>query len=385
MPYPHAIRLRGPWQCQPLARAGGGPLPPPSRVFPPCAWDAACGSDFFGTVRFARAFHPPSALDPHERIWLVVEGVDARGEVTLNGRYLGGVDGYAVPASWDITDLVKGQNELTIDVKCLDDAGGEWRLGHEHRPGGLTGEVRLEIRSSSFVEDLAVWAMATSSSETQTISTTLMVSGAVGGGAAGDQAIVVNGLGRELLYAPVTAGERFDLETGVPDLPTWPFRAGQALAIGEAEFAELEIKLISGAAAAWQTRLRTAAGTMVRGSTCGGISASGRTIPWPTIVVEPPDDMDQLQASFRRSIEGAPLIGLHGVAVAPVYEWFDMSATAIIQILPSNWLNRVGPRLAHHPSLVAWALAGKAASGEQERETAFGRPTIHAPATHDAR
>lgn len=380
MPYPHPIRLRGPWQCQPLTRAGGGPLPPPSRVFPPCAWDAACGSDFFGTVRFARTFHSPNALNPHERVWLVVEGVDARGAVTLNGRCLGAVDGYALPASWDITDLVKGQNELTIDVECPIDTSGWGRLGHEHRPGGLTGEVRLEIRSLAFVEDLAVWA-ATPSADVPV----LTVSGTIIGATVGDQALVVNGLGGELLYAEVTAGERFEFEASVPDMPVWPFRSGQALAIDNIAFAELEIKLISGAAAAWQTRLRTAATPVVRGSPNGGLSASRQAIPWPTVVVEPPVDIAQLEASLRRSIEGAPLIGLRGVAEAPVYEWFDRARTAIFQMLPREWLDRVGPRLAHHPSIVAWALIGKAVPGEQERERAFGRPILYPLATGHAR
>lgn len=377
MAYPHPIRLRGPWQCQPLVRAGGGPLTPPSRVFPPCTWDTACGSDFFGTVRFARAFHPPSAVDPHERVWLVVEGADARGQVTLNGRHVGCVDGYALPASWDVTDLLKRQNELTIDVECPDDASGMGRLGHGRRPGGLTGEVRLEIRSSSFVENLAVWAVAVPLSDVRSSDVpVLTVSGTViGGGTVGDQALVVNGLGREILYAEVTAGERFEFEANVPDMPVWPFRSG--LAIGAIEFAELEIKLISGAAAAWQTHVRTAATPTIRDLHNGGLFASGQTIPWPTIVFEPPLDIAQLEASLRRPVEGALLIGLRGVAGASVYEWFDTSATAIVQVLPSEWLDCVGPRLAHHPSIVGWSLVGEPVP--EARESVFGRPIIYPP------
>ena len=41
--YPHRIRLRGPWECQPLARAGDVPEPsrPPFRVTMPCRWREA--------------------------------------------------------------------------------------------------------------------------------------------------------------------------------------------------------------------------------------------------------------------------------------------------------------------------------------------------------
>lgn len=366
MAYPHPIRLHGPWGCQPLARSGDGPVPPPSRVFPPCTWETACGSDFFGTVRFTRTFHPPSALDPHERVWLVVEGADARGEVSLNGQRLGSVEGYALAAEWEVNDLLQGQNELTIDVECRDDESEVLRLGREHRPGGLTGEVRLEVRSTAFVAGLALWAVATSSGAALTVSGTV-------GGQAGTHTLVVNGLGRELLYAEVPVDDRFDLNASVPDLPGWP-TPGQAVGTGDSPLAALEIKLISGATAAWQARLRTAAAPLARVTEGRGLSIAGRPTAWPTIIVEPPDDVNQFPASVRQPIQAAGLVGLRGVAHASVYKWFDQSATAIVQMLPSEWLERVGPRLAHHPSIIAWELVGGTAAGE--RETAFGRPVI---------
>src|SRR2546423_196049 len=47
--YPHRIRLRGPWECEPLESAGGT-LPPPSRVTMPCHWHETGLSDVAGPL-----------------------------------------------------------------------------------------------------------------------------------------------------------------------------------------------------------------------------------------------------------------------------------------------------------------------------------------------
>jgi hypothetical protein len=363
MAYPHTIRLRGPWQCQPLAREGGGPLPPPSRVFPPCRWTAACGDDFFGTVRFMRTFHPPRKLDPHERLWLVVDGADARGDVFLNGQTLGSVAGYALADEWDITELLRTQNELIIDVECLPGASaiGRSRLGYEHCSGGLTGEVRLEVRSSAFVAGLAVWAVAQK----------IKVSGTVYGAAGVGLALVVNGLGRELMYAGLTADSRFELEARVPDMPVWP--------LAPADFAQIEIKLVSGATAAWQAKLQTAASPMVRDCEGGEFTVLDEPVAWPTTVIGPVDDAGRphTPASLEHLVQRRPCVGLGGMADAAIYDWFDQSATAVAQMLPNAWLHRVGPRLAHHPSIVAWAFADEGPPAKRESDVAFGRPILH--------
>ena len=67
--YPHRIRLRGPWQCEPLARAiqhADGhvemvpqDLPPPCPMIMPCRWGESSLGDFAGRVRFRRRFGVP--------------------------------------------------------------------------------------------------------------------------------------------------------------------------------------------------------------------------------------------------------------------------------------------------------------------------------------
>lgn len=130
---PHRIRLRGPWECQALSRAGGGAVPGPMRMTLPCRWDEGGLPDFAGLVRFTRRFGLPTNLDPTEQVWLVFEGVDASARVTLNANLLG-VHAGAEPFEFEITRLLQPRNELQVEVESPSSRGGLW------------GEVALEIR-----------------------------------------------------------------------------------------------------------------------------------------------------------------------------------------------------------------------------------------------
>src|SRR5689334_11433430 len=119
--YPHRIRLRGPWQCEPLerlqlpkprgessspagdphqpdaparARLLGNPrgsqsltprleshVTPPRTVRMPCRWRDAGLGDFAGRVRFSRNFGYPGQIDSWERVWLTFAGIEGRAEI----------------------------------------------------------------------------------------------------------------------------------------------------------------------------------------------------------------------------------------------------------------------------------------------------------------
>ena len=159
MSQPHVIRLRGPWQYEPLERwvldADGGrgaiePLPPPGRIVMPCDWSQTLGRDFRGRVRFVRAFGKPTRLDPAEQVWLVVAGVDLTGQAELNGLPLGSLTGWHATARFDVTSLLAERNELKIEVELPPlSYADEQRLRCDRAglAGGVIGEVRLEILS----------------------------------------------------------------------------------------------------------------------------------------------------------------------------------------------------------------------------------------------
>jgi len=125
--YPYPIRLRGPWECEPVARWIGGAdgstvyetdhLPPAGRVRVPGEWSEALGPGFRGRVRFRRRFHAPTGLEAHERLMLVIEGIDPSGDVQLNGRHLGRVESMEETKTFDVTGLVAANNELVIEVE----------------------------------------------------------------------------------------------------------------------------------------------------------------------------------------------------------------------------------------------------------------------------
>src|SRR5947209_8112469 len=123
--YPHRIRLRGPWECEPLERRPpeASAVPPMLfRVTMPCRWAEAGLADFPGRVRFRRRFGYPGRIDAHERVWLTFAGVADRAEVWLNGVRLGDHQG---PGAFvfEVTSLLSERNELVVEVEGGADGG----------------------------------------------------------------------------------------------------------------------------------------------------------------------------------------------------------------------------------------------------------------------
>jgi hypothetical protein len=144
--YPHRIRLRGPWECEPLARAGPDDLPPPRRMTLPCRWAEGGLADFAGCVRLTRRFGYPGRIDEHERVWLTAAAVDAVAELTINGTPIGRFTAEDGPFEAEVTRLLQSRNELTVTVE-----------GGIH--GGLWGEVALEVRCLAFLRNIHVEAV----------------------------------------------------------------------------------------------------------------------------------------------------------------------------------------------------------------------------------
>ena len=153
----HTIRLRGPWQVEPVARfvfeADGTylpdetNLPPAARVTMPADWSATCGADFIGRVRYRRVFHRPTGLDSGERVFLVVEPARSSACITLKGAVVGLVKAGEPAGRFEITERLEEDNrlEITVDHPALDYMRSTVGDPALLPPGGLVGEVRLEI------------------------------------------------------------------------------------------------------------------------------------------------------------------------------------------------------------------------------------------------
>ena len=122
----HTIRLRGPWQLEPVfryvRRADGGferqesGLPAATRMQMPADWGAALGADFLGRVRYVRTFNAPPGLQPDERVWLVVEPQRSLARVVMVEETLGEVAAEGPPQRFDITHRLSPHNRLEIFV-----------------------------------------------------------------------------------------------------------------------------------------------------------------------------------------------------------------------------------------------------------------------------
>lgn len=153
----YPIRLRGPWQLEPtkqfILQADGSylptcdDLPPPVRQKMPADWSAVLGGDFLGRVCYRRTFQKPTGLDEGQRVWLVVEPPRSEGCVLLAKHLLGFIFPGEPAGRFDITERLNSHNELEIvvDHPALDEMRSKVGNPFELPPGGLVGEVRLEI------------------------------------------------------------------------------------------------------------------------------------------------------------------------------------------------------------------------------------------------
>ncbi len=158
MSEPHRIRLRGPWEVQPLARWSGGDraasatapaLPPGTRSNMPADWSDHLGRDFCGRVRYIRHFGLPSGLD-RQQVWIVCDGAADAAQVTLNDQPLGTIAAPDAPARFEVTRLLQVRNILIIDVEYPAPGDGIARR-RVRRPGGgsAVGDPRLNASRPS--------------------------------------------------------------------------------------------------------------------------------------------------------------------------------------------------------------------------------------------
>jgi hypothetical protein len=132
-------------------------LPDAGQVTMPTDWGDSLGSDFRGRVAYYRSFGCPTGLGPGDRVVLVMEAVDALGQVRLNRQLLGDIPAGLQSCSLDVTGKLLPRNQLQVEVELpelpddVQGIAGELlpRPGREHLPGGLVGEVRLEIYAAS--------------------------------------------------------------------------------------------------------------------------------------------------------------------------------------------------------------------------------------------
>lgn len=131
--YPHRIRLRGPWECEPI----NGPSA--RRVTMPAGWVESGLEGFRGLARFVRKFGYPGRVDETEHVWLVCDGCYGCREVRLNGQLLS--DQPCSVFAFEVTAILTERNQLEVLIAGDNDKAGLW------------GEVAIEIRKAAFLAE----------------------------------------------------------------------------------------------------------------------------------------------------------------------------------------------------------------------------------------
>ena len=134
--YPHRIRLRGPWECEPIDG------PPPRRVLMPGRWLDAGLEGFHGSARFTRKFGYPGNIDESEHVWLTFDGCTGCQEVRLNEHLLSKPPGEVF--TFEVTKILTARNRLDVLIRGESEMAGLW------------GEVALEIRKDAFLAGMNV-------------------------------------------------------------------------------------------------------------------------------------------------------------------------------------------------------------------------------------
>ncbi len=252
--YPHRIQLRGPWDCEPLARtlmhSDGrietldGPVPAARRMTMPCQWAEGGLGPFTGRVRFRRRFHWTKPLGSHERLWLTFAGADYFTEVRLNGEELGRHAGAFDPFEFEITSLVRTTNELVVDVDLpgvTDDAAANPQMLRASAvcppdSGGLWGVVAVEVRREWFLRSVGLEASFALPSPA------LCVTGKVAGAPGRSLELYVLCDDRTISYTRVESGRPFHVTTSPLAVERWWPRGA-----GPAKLYEIRVELIDGA------------------------------------------------------------------------------------------------------------------------------------------
>lgn len=351
MAFPHVIRLRGPWRYDVIVRAGTAvemarEAEPPTtgQMTLPDDWGDVLGNGFRGRVRFTRRFGRPSGLEPHERVWLVIGGADASGMATLNDRPLGRVPGYCLSGHFDVTELLEDRNELAVDVELPPDEHHPLRPGRENLPGGLMGEVRLEVRARRWIERLWLEAIGPAGAAR------LLVCGIVAGEPTRETlAIRVTSEHAEVIYQDVQVGKPFCCEEPIPNVAPWPPKGQRPSS------SPVSITLIEAARGIWSTARQVACRAIDWDAERGRLLVAGQPIDLPVkpTTCRPGRSTAELAESVRAR-EPRAVLATDRILDQRDYTLLDKMGVRVLQAVPPDWAAEVCPALSSHPSIVAW-------------------------------
>ncbi|MBY0589544.1 hypothetical protein K2X85_20400 [bacterium] len=139
--YPHVIHLRGPWELD------SGVGDPRQALSMPCSW-AMLPSVQTGH-RLRRSFQWVKPPQPHERVYLGVEGAPPGTVLHLGSKEIGITRSIWEELRVDVTELLRPRNDIDVRV-------GPITEGSEH-DFSFASDVRLIVTSASLADARIHW------------------------------------------------------------------------------------------------------------------------------------------------------------------------------------------------------------------------------------
>ena len=378
--YPHYIRLRGPWQYRTLEspeRAG--------TLTVPGSWSQYGLTDYWGRAELRRRFHWMATHDSAERVWLCAEGCVGQAHLVLNGRMLGTTDSTWGRFRFDVTDRLRAENELLIELDAgqegLPDSDrygllgcgpGDWTGRRREPVGGIIGGVYLAIESRRLA--LRAPRLRTDwSPEGGAITVTARL---VGDGASPDFTITLDG--RQIEWNLVDVDNAAGLVTlqanRLSVQPWWPRPLGQS------HRHDLELTCRHGSSIVWRQSWPIGFRTLIRTELdrwhCNGRElrvATGEL--WPGQSFAPSFGEDASKPFAEWQLACYTLVRVVGhLGPSAWYRFCDRAGLLVMQDVPSSIVRASGTvsdadeervsELSAHPSLALWCLpAGQQPAG----------------------
>lgn len=340
----------------------------------PSDWEKTLGIEFRGLVRYERKFNPPGNLPSGERLFLIIEGVDARASVAVNGEILGVLQGTARHPEFELPRMPAEPARLMLDVELPAEAGqstlvdpAEMRPGRENLAGGPIGEVRLEVRGSSYLSPLNVAV------ERGDQFPVLRVSGVARGDPTSEPlSLVVSTEMGEMLYQTVRLDEPFSFQADAPYLACWDTRESAGSLTG------VEFRLIGGNNCLWRQARFLASRSVTWNAAHSVLQWGGREVNLPLSefpYLDPHLDFGDVQRYITSSGLARGMVVLSRRILPDCwYAALDHAGIGLVQAVPNSWREDVCARIAHHPSILAWTdVAHALPSRHVESDTSPGQ------------
>ncbi len=362
-----------------------------------------------GPLLLRRRFRS-EAIGPNDRMFLVLHGVMAAGDVWFDGAYLGDTRSYAVPHTFEITGLLAGtisapgpEDEHVVAIEAGFDPVGTGRardlsgsfgrsalMGSGHNPGGIWRDVELRTTGPVHIDHCRL--RCSSATEERALLSLRVVLDSEHSGPAiirtwarrvEDQLSLLDPTeGAEIIIDhahTLAAGEnRSELELEIPTPALWWPRS-----LGDQPLYDVGIEVVIDGEVSdshtWRTGLRTVEVkdfiTTVNGQRMflKGISLG------PTRLHIAEATPAEVAADIALVAEaGLDLVRVHGhMARTELYEEADRLGILIWQDLPIQWalLRQTKPaarrvarwmvdQLSHHPSILLWNAHHEPWAGE---------------------